>query len=96
MNEIINAIKNHNYLEFTYEGLHRKAIPFAIGTHITTGNKTMRALQVAGSSASGKFDFPKLWTVNDMHSVRTLEEKFDIPDRYQSGDDHLNPIDAAL
>lgn len=96
MNEIITAIKEHRYLEFQYEGYPRKVIPFAYGNHITTANKVMRGLQVAGGSASGKYDFPKLWTAAEMSGVRVLDEQFEIPGRYQKGDDHISPIEAEL
>jgi hypothetical protein len=97
MNEIIVAIKNHQYLEFQYEGYARKVIPFAYGNHITTHKKVMRALQVAGGSSSGKFDFPKLFEVSKISNPRVLDEIFEeIPARYQKGDDHISPVEHEL
>lgn len=97
VNEIIAAIKNHQYLEFQYEGHFRKVVPFAYGGQVTTHNKVMRALQVAGSSSSGKFDFPKLFDVNKISSLRVLEEAFSgIPVGYEKGDKHINPIECEL
>jgi len=96
MDAVLEAINNHKYLEFQYEGYPRKVIPFAYGGHASTHNKVMRGLQVAGGSASGKYDFPKLWTVDQMTSLKVLDETFEIPERYQKGDENISPIDAEL
>lgn len=96
MSLITDAINSHQYLEFQYEGYPRKVVPFAHGSHATTGNKVMRGLQVAGGSKSGKFDFPKLWTIDEMSGVRMLDETFEIPERYEKGDKDIRPIVAEL
>lgn len=94
--DVCSAIQNHQYVEFHYDGHPRKVIPFAIGTHATTGTTVMRGLQVAGSSESGKYDFPKLFEINKVTAFRILDEKFEIPLRYEKGDDHINPITCEL
>ena len=94
--DICSAIKNHQYIDFNYEGHHRKVIPFAVGSHATTGNQVMRGLQVAGTSSSGKFDFPKLFEVGKISSFRILDEQFDVPSRFEKGDEHINPISCEL
>ena len=94
--DICSAIANKNYVEFEYEGYPRKAIPFATGNHATTGNKVMRALQVAGGSSSGKFDFPKLFEVSKITNFKILDDNFDIPERFEKGDEHIHPIDCEL
>lgn len=96
MTAIVTAINNHQYLQFTYEGHYRKVIPFAYGDHITTHNKVMRGLQVAGSSSSGKFDFPKLFSVSEMTGVQVVDETFEIPSHYSKGDKAISPIEAEL
>jgi hypothetical protein len=95
--DISSAIKNHNYIEFLYEGHHRKVIPYAYGDHATTRNKVMRGLQVAGTSASGKFDFPKLFEVEKMTNFNVLAEQFaEIPVGYRKGDEHIAPMTDEL
>jgi hypothetical protein len=95
--DICSAIKNHQYIEFQYEGHHRKVIPYAYGSHVTTKNKVMRGLQIAGSSSSGKFDIPKLFDVDKILSLKVLEETFkEIPEEYRQGDEHIYPIVCEL
>lgn len=96
MKAIVTSINGHHYLEFDYEGYPRKVIPFAYGNHISTRNKVMRALQVAGSSSSGKFDFPKLFTVDEMSNVIVSAETFVAPESYTKNDSHISPIDVEL
>lgn len=96
MTAIITAINNRQYLEFQYEGYPRKVIPFAYGSHATTHNKVMRGVQVAGGSASGTYDTPKLWTVDEISNVNILDETFEVPGRYQKGDKGIDPIEAEL
>jgi len=93
---ICTAIQNHNYIEFQYEGHARKVIPYAHGNHATTRNNVMRGLQVAGSSASGKFDFPKLFEIDKITNLHVLEEAFVIPAGYRKGDEHISPIHCEL
>jgi hypothetical protein len=91
------AIKNHQYIEFEYEGHPRKVIPYAYGNHATTHKKVMRGLQVGGSSSSGKFDFPKLFEVDKISHLRVLEEVFqEVPLGYRKGDEHIKPIEYEL
>lgn len=94
--DICSAIKNHQYVEFHYDGHPRKVIPFAAGSHATTGTPVMRGLQVAGSSSSGKYDFPKLFELSKMTSFSILNEHFEVPERFEKGDDHIDPITCEL
>ena len=94
--DICSAIKNHQYIEFQYEGHSSNVIPFATGRHATTGYEVMRGLQFAGTSASGKFDFPKLFEVNKITGFRILDEQFEVPERFEKGDEHINPITCEL
>ncbi len=94
--DICSAIKSHQYIEFQYEGHPRKVIPFAVGSHSTTGNHVMRGLQVAGGSTSGKFNFPKLFETSKISGFKILNEQFDIPERFEKGDERINPIACEL
>ncbi|NCU31136.1 hypothetical protein EOL73_04215 [Candidatus Saccharibacteria bacterium] len=95
--DICLAIKNHNYLEFLYEGYARKVIPFAHGLHAKTRTGVMRGLQVGGASKSGKFDVPKLFETEKMSNIIILEELFaNLPDGYKKDDKHINPIECQL
>ena len=96
MIDIVNAINNCKILEFEYEGHLRKVIPFAYGSHVTTHNKVLRALQIAGTSESGKFDFPKLFNVEGITDIKVLDEAFEVPDRYTKGDKAISPVEAEL
>jgi len=81
---------------FEYEGYKRQVIPFAYGRHASTKNEVMRGLQTAGGSKSGKYDFPKMWSVDEMTNIRILDETFEIPVRYEKGDKGIDPIVAEL
>lgn len=94
--DICLAIKNRQYIEFKYDGHPRRVVPFATGSHATTGTPVMRGLQVAGSSASGKFDFPKLFELGKMTDFKILDEHFEMPERFEEGDDHIDPIECEL
>lgn len=94
--DICSAINKQHYIEFRYEGHLRKVIPSAHGNQISTHSKVIRGLQVAGTSASGKFDFPKLFEVDKVSGLRIVEERFEVPPRYKKGDKHISPIHCEL
>src|SRR5262245_38720838 len=86
---ICEAIEGHRVLEFDYEGHHRIVNPYCHG-FTRSGTETLRAVQVEGSSSSGRFGFGKLWTVAKIQGLRILERNF-VPD-----DPDYNPNDMAM
>ncbi|MEO7617774.1 MAG: hypothetical protein ABIS59_02940 [Candidatus Saccharibacteria bacterium] len=97
MDKIAEAIKNHRYLEFNYEGHVRRVVPYAFGRSVSKGTNVMRALQLSGGSVSGKNDFPKLFAIDEISELRILDDIFSlIPLGYKKGDKHINPILGEL
>jgi hypothetical protein len=87
--QIRTAIAALRRLIFEYGGHIRVVDPYCYGIG-PRGNELMRAIQVAGTSASGGFGFGKLWNLADMQHVRVSDECF-TPD-----DPHYNPNDSAM
>lgn len=86
---LCEAIATRKLLAFTYEGHPRVVAPYCHG-FTRAGDESLRAVQVRGSSRSGRFATGKLWTISKMRLVRTLEEGF-VPDN----PDH-EPDDSAM
>jgi hypothetical protein len=76
-------------LAFTYEGHARVVAPYCHG-FTRNGDEVLRAVQIRGSSRSGRFGSGKLWTVSKMRLVRTLEETF------AADDPDYEPHDSAM
>jgi hypothetical protein len=85
---ICEAIRKRALLEFHYDGRLRVVAPYCCGVS-TRDTDVLRAIQVRGSSASGK-GFGKLWTIDKMVDVHALNETF-TPD-----DPNYNPDDSAM
>ncbi|HEX9619279.1 MAG TPA: hypothetical protein VF989_04025 [Polyangiaceae bacterium] len=86
---ICDAIRSRRVLEFDYHGLHRVVVPYCHGVS-ARGTEVLRAIQIAGPSASGGFGFGKLWIVDEMSRLRLTETPFS-PD-----DPNYNPDDSAM
>ncbi|HEY8087063.1 MAG TPA: hypothetical protein VIF09_04440 [Polyangiaceae bacterium] len=86
---LCQAIDTRRVLAFTYEGHVRVVAPYCHG-FTAAGHEVLRAVQLRGSSRSGRFGKGKLWTVSKMRLVRTLEEVF-VPD-----DPDYEPNDSAM
>ncbi|HTB78636.1 MAG TPA: hypothetical protein VK762_35585 [Polyangiaceae bacterium] len=86
---LCEAIATKKLLAFTYDGHPRVVAPYLHGW-TRAGDESLRAVQVRGSSRSGRFAGGKLWTVSKMRLVRTLEEGF-VPD-----DPDYEPNDSAM
>ncbi len=85
---ICEAIRGRRRLVFDYGGHHRVVEPYCHGTS-TAGSEVLRAVQIAGGSASSIIGTGKLWTVAKMRNVR-LDAVF-VPD-----DPLYNPNDSAM
>jgi len=94
---LTEAIKARLEIEFTYDGHHRVVRPAAHGTHIDTGNESLRGYQVAGTS---KTRMPPLWdmfTVSKIVNLKVTQRRFDEdPEFYKRGDKHMGTIFAEL
>jgi hypothetical protein len=86
---ICEAIRTRTLLEFSYHGRLRVVAPYCHGVS-TRGADSLRAIQVRGSSASGRLASGKLWSIADMVNLRSLDETF-VPD-----DPNYNPDDSAM
>jgi hypothetical protein len=85
---ICQGIASLRLLAFDYEGHPRVVAPYCHG--FTRGGESLRAIQVRGTSRSGRFGDGKLWTVSKMRGLRVLDEPF-APD-----DPNYNPDDSAM
>jgi hypothetical protein len=86
---LCEAIATKTLLALTYEGHPRVVAPYCHG-FTRAGDEVLRAVQLRGSSRSGRFGKGKLWTVSKMRLVRTLDERF-VPD-----DPDYEPDDSAM
>ena len=86
---ICQSVHERKRLAFTYNGRQRVVEPYCHG-HTTQGKESLRAIQVAGSSASGSFRFGKLWEVAKMTDVRVTDQRF------EPNDPDYNPNDSAF
>lgn len=86
---LCEGIRTTTLLAFGYEGNARVVAPYCHG-FTRNGDEVLRAVQLRGSSRSGRFGRGKLWTVSKMRLVRTLDERF-IPD-----DPDYEPNDSAM
>lgn len=87
--DICRAIRERRLLKFDYNGQSRVVQPYCYGVS-TRDSEVLRAVQVGGTSSSGRFGFGKLWTVAQMTAVRLSDETF-APD-----DPNYNPDDSAM
>jgi hypothetical protein len=85
---ICDAIRARRLLAFEYEGHRRVAAPYCHG--FNRGGEMLRAVQVGGSSRSGRFGVGKLWSIAKMREIRVVDESF-VPD-----DPDYNPDDTAM
>jgi hypothetical protein len=74
---ICDAIRSRRLIAFDYEGHPRVAAPYCHG--FNRGGEMLRAVQLRGSSRSGRFGVGKMWSVAKMREVRILDESF-VPD----------------
>jgi hypothetical protein len=83
-------------LAFTYDGHARVVAPYCHG-FTRRGDEVLRAVQLRGSSRSGRLASGKLWSVSKMRLVRTLEESFvaDDPD-YEPNDSAMARIHCRI
>lgn len=91
MSIVCDAIRSRRLLAFDYGGHARVVVPYCHGWS-KTGEEVVRAVQVRGTSSSGKagLGFGKLFTIRKLVRPRLLDEPF-VPD-----DPNYNPDDSAL
>ncbi len=88
-NAICAAISKRKLLTFVYRGHPRVVAPYCHGW-TRAGSQVLRAVQVRGSSASGGYDFGKLFTVAAMMDIRLTDESF------EPNDPDYEPEDEAI
>ena len=93
--EIKDAIKHQNVIEFYYEGELRIVEPHCYG-ETTAGNEGLRAFQIDGYSSTGKFGW-KMYDLGKAHDVTVTSDVFNGPrPGYQRGDKGMSEIYAEL
>lgn len=92
--EIIDAIKNQNVIEFTYDGETRIVEPHCYGL-TTKGNEGLRAFQTGGHSSTGTMGW-KMYDLGKADDVEVSEETFETRDDYRKGDKGMSKIYAEL
>ncbi len=87
---IAQAIRQRRHLEFHYKGRPRVVVPMVLGP-CARGIWRLRAVQVGGDSASGRFggDTPKVFDVAEMSGIRLRDTTFRVPRQYRRGDERL-------
>ncbi len=91
MNDIIvNAIKNRNVIEFTYEGESRTVETHCYGL-TTKGNEAIRVYQINGYSSSGKMGW-KVYDLGQASDIQILSDIFEIREDYKKGDKGMSEI----
>lgn len=92
---IINAIRNREYLAFTYSGYPRIVQPVAVGASLA-GNDVLRCYQTAG----GHVTYGREWDlceISKMSKLRAAGEHFvGEPPQYRRGDKGISTIYAEL
>lgn len=96
MNSIIcDAINNHEYLEFSYDGYLRKVQPAAYGVS-SAGNDVLRCYQVAGGHVTPGHEWD-LCKVSKITSLKATGEHFiGEPPGYKKGDRGMTTIYCEL
>ncbi len=94
---IRTAIRARRRLAFSYRGRPRVVNPVRLGVS-GRGTWQLRAVQVGGDSASGRYggSAPKLFDINEIVDVAVLDAQFPMPRRYEPGDASFALIDTEL
>lgn len=92
---IINAIRNHELVAFTYSGLPRVVQPAAVGVS-RAGNNVLRCYQIQGGHVNSGHDWD-LCEISQITNLRTTGQNFSgEPPGYKRGDKHMTTIFAEL
>lgn len=95
LNTLIAAIRERNYISFTYSGLPREAQPAAVGVS-RAGNDVLRCYQTAGGHVTPGHEWD-LCDLSQMLNVTILDKTFQVdPPGYKRGDKHMTTIYAEL
>lgn len=93
----VEAIQSRRLLRFYYDGHLRIVIPATYGSHASTGNLTLKAYQVHGTSKSRVVPFWGSFLIDQIERLEMLPERFeDSPPGYSKSDSQIKPIIAEL
>jgi predicted DNA-binding transcriptional regulator YafY len=93
---IESAIRQRALLRFTYDGYVRTVEPHIAGTD-RKGQAMLRAFQVAGGTDSGAFVGWKLFHIDKISALETLEERFAEPrPDYRRDDTQFAAVSAQV
>ncbi len=87
--DIINAIKNKNLIQFEYDKIKRTIEPYCYGT-TATGNEALRGFQIGEKTAWKLFDLTKA------SSIQVLSEVFKQRKDYKPGDKVINTVISQI
>jgi|JI9StandDraft_1071089.scaffolds.fasta_scaffold116709_2 hypothetical protein len=87
---IIDAIKNKNVIEFTYDGESRTVEPHCFGL-TTKNNEAIRAFQIDGFSSTGNMGW-KLYDLSKADNFNVLLDTFTTRDDYKKDDKGMSEI----
>lgn len=91
LNTICAAIADRHELSFDYHGHPRIVQPAAAGTHVDTGNPSLRAYQVCGTSNSGAVPDWRMFSLDSILNLTVTGTTFVVnPPGYTKSDAHLN------
>ena len=87
---IIDAIKNKNVIEFTYDGESRTVEPHCFGL-TTKNNEAIRAFQIDGFSSTGNMGW-KLYDLSKADNFNVLLDTFTTRYDYKKDDKGMSEI----
>lgn len=95
LNTIISAIKNKQFISFTYSGLERVAEPHAVGLS-KAGNDVLCCYQTEGRhiTSGHEWDLCTLSKISNLSLTGTYFES--ARPAYKKGDKRMSPIYAEL
>ena len=86
---LCEAIGQRLLLKFDYNGSRRVVQPYCHGVS-STGQESLRAIQVGGAPGGRLISSGKLWTVAKMSNLKLSSQPF------KPNDPHYNPQDSAM
>lgn len=91
------AINRHFLASFQYDGFERLVIPAAYGLNQRTGNRLVRAYQIAGGDATRAIPTWRLFNADKIVGGVVTTHKFDEePPGYERNDSAMDVIYAQL
>lgn len=93
-NDVINAIRNQQVIEFDYDGEFRVVEPHCYGLTLK-GNEGLRAYQIDGYSSSGSMGW-KMYDLSKADNIQVSDDTFEVRSDYKQGDKGMSQIFSQI